>query len=274
MAVTDPLHANDSHRLCLLCFCVKHLTRFFHSLEWRCGVKQKAGVPRPTPAEQRTTRSLSQCCQSEVGTSSKLNENLPAITEPWEWGMCFKRTQLNGRALLLAHQCLLVVMQYLSLSMQAPLTQIPPVQSRSSGHRSTPEAVIYSFLHFYKLSLTLNLAQTAVTSDKNVWKEPDCFSDYSLGSIANTTAELIFLLWHVQLMECRPKSCSKLLYKYPVLLHFKTELFPCRENVPLGNTLPVSLATCPSIWSMCWSPKAVLWDCLSKQQHPIQEIKC
>jgi len=74
--------------------------------------------------------------------SSKLNENLPATTEQWEWAMCFKRAHLNSRALLLAHQCPSVIMQYRSLSMQIPLIHLPPVQQRSYGHRSTPEAVI------------------------------------------------------------------------------------------------------------------------------------
>lgn len=112
VVVTNLLRANESHRLCLLCSCVKHLIRPFWSLGWSCGAKQKAGVPRPTPAEQENNQKFVSVSSVRGRGSSKLNENLPAITEPQGWGICFKRCHLNGRALLLAQQCLSVVMQY------------------------------------------------------------------------------------------------------------------------------------------------------------------
>lgn len=103
------------------------------------------------------------------GGNSKLNENSPAITKPWEWGMCLKKRHLNGRAVNLPGiSGLSASMQYLSLSMQVPLTHLSPVWKRLSVHRCTPKAVIYSFLYFYKFCLTLNLAQTTVTSEKCV----------------------------------------------------------------------------------------------------------
>lgn len=62
-------------------------------------MKQKAGVPRPTPAEQEKNWKFVSMSSVRDGDSSKLNENLPAITEPWEQGMGFKRAHFNGRAL-------------------------------------------------------------------------------------------------------------------------------------------------------------------------------
>lgn len=131
-------------------------------------MKQKAGVPRPTPAEQENNWKFVSMSSVRDGDSSKLNENLPAITEPWEWGMGFKRAHFNGRALNPPGTS----MSFSFHAVPFPLHESPAYSlsssSVSSGHRSTAKAVIYSFLHFYKLTLTSNLAQTAVTSEKCV----------------------------------------------------------------------------------------------------------
>lgn len=133
----------------------------------------------------------------------------------------------------LAYQCLSASMQYLFLSMQVPLTHLSPVWKRLSVHRCTPKAVIYSFLYFYKFCLTLNLAQTTVTSEKCVKGSRLClqlqsteYSKYHCRTHLPTLTSVV--------NEVQAKILQQVALYISCTTQFQNRDFTCRENFHLG----------------------------------------